>query len=138
MPILRLRACLTLLAAASVLGVPAYPQYGQTPRSGRTATKSRGQSRSNSPTPDAPLVTFRGTLKSITAKKLVLDSEESNEVEFRVSKKTSVLDGDKKLKAADLQADARVEVEARRALNGSLEAVIVHVTHPEAQKNKEE
>ncbi len=129
---------MALLAAASVLEVPVYPQYGRTPRSGRTPSGSRGQSRSNSPTPDAPLVTFRGTLRSITAKKLVLDSEESNEVEFHVSKKTSALDGDNKLKPGDLPADARLEVEARRAMDGSLEAVIVHVMHPEAQKKKEE
>jgi hypothetical protein len=127
-----------VVAAACVLEVTAYSQYGRTPRSERMPSGSRGQSRANSPTPDEPLVTFRGTLRSITAKKLVLDSEESNEVEFRVSKKTSALDGDKKLKPADLAADARVEVEARRALNGTLEAVIVHVVHPEAEKKKDE
>jgi hypothetical protein len=115
------------LCLAAVVAAPGFAQYGRS-RSGRIS--GRGPSASASPY-DMPLVTFRGTLRSISAKKLALDSEESNEVEFNLTRKTSVLDGEKKIKLADLKEGARLEIEARRAGDGTLDATIVHVAHGE-------
>lgn len=78
------------------------------------------------------LVDFHGTVTSLTSKKLLLTLDDSkkgeeNTMELSLSKKTVAMDGDKKLKITDLKAGQSVDVEAKRQIDGSMEAVKIHL-----------
>jgi hypothetical protein len=80
------------------------------------------------------LVDFHGTVSVLTSKKLTLTLEDSkkgeeNTVDLSFSRKTVALDGDKKLKLTDLKTGQTVDVEAKRQIDGSMEAVKIHLNH---------
>jgi hypothetical protein len=70
---------------------------------------------------------FTGTVRVIDAKVLTIERPDANTLDFNCTKKTKYLDGSKKIKVKDVKAGDRVSVEAKRALDGSLDAVTVHV-----------
>jgi len=80
------------------------------------------------------LVDLRGTVSGLTSKKLTLTLEESkkgeeNTMDLSLSKKTAAYDGDKKLKLADLKTGQIIDVEAKRQIDGSMEAVTIRLSH---------
>jgi hypothetical protein len=82
----------------------------------------------------AVLADFHGTLNSLTSKTLVLTLDDSkkgeeNTMELSLSRKTVAMDGDKKIKVTDLKAGQSVDVEAKRQIDGSMEAVTIHLDH---------
>jgi hypothetical protein len=96
---------------------------------------SRNQVNIPKTTPGADVaVEFAGTTSSITSKKLTLAKDDSakgeeNSLDFELSKKTLILDGDKKLKSSDVKNGQAVTVEAKRQIDGTLEAVTIRLQH---------
>jgi hypothetical protein len=70
---------------------------------------------------------FPGTARSVSAKSLTLELHDGNEMHFRCTKKTAWLDGEKKIKPADVKEGAMVVVEGKKAPDGSMDAVTVRV-----------
>jgi hypothetical protein len=92
-----------------------------------------GQVPSGDAGPDL-LVDFHGTITSLTSKTLVLTLDDSkkgeeNAMEISLSRKTVAMDGDKKIKMTDLKTGKSVDVEAKRQIDGSMEAVTIHLDH---------
>jgi hypothetical protein len=77
--------------------------------------------------PDEPLPSFPGTVRGIDAKGLTIERPDSNTMDFHCSKKTKYFDGSKKIKPSDVKPGDHVSVEAKRAIDGSLDAVSVHL-----------
>jgi hypothetical protein len=95
--------------------------------------RSPGQIPAGEAGPDL-LVDFRGTVSALTSKKLTLTLEESkkgeeNTMDLSLSRKTAAYDGDKKLKLADLKTGQVVDIEAKKQIDGSMEAVTIHLNH---------
>ncbi len=80
---------------------------------------------------DEPLANFQGALRGIEKSVLTLEDPEGHLVQFYCSKKTSFYNGSKKIKRSGLKAGDPLSVEARRGLDGALEAVHVRL---ESQK----
>jgi hypothetical protein len=103
------------------------------PGGGRQSSKSAGRIPPSSSSPDI-VVEIKGTAAIVTQKKLTLtpeDSkpgEDSNTMDFEITRKTVVLAGDKKLKVTDLKAGDSLAVESKRLIDGTLEAVTVRRT----------
>jgi hypothetical protein len=100
----------------------------------RQRTRSPGQVPSGESGPDL-LADFHGTLTSLTSKTLVLTLDDSkkgeeNTMELSLSRKTVAMDGDKKIKVTDLKTGQSVDVEAKRQIDGSMEAVTIHLDRP--------
>jgi hypothetical protein len=81
---------------------------------------------------EGALPSFGGTIRGIDDKLLTIERPDSNTMEFHCSKKTHYFDGSRKIKAAAVKAGDTVTVDAKRALDGSLDAVNVRVEHPKA------
>lgn len=109
---------LLLLAAA----IPVSAQYGR-----RMGVGGRTQQPSLSST---PAVTFAGIVRGIDAKLLNMEGPESNTIVFHCSKKTRYFDGGKEIKRDQIKVDAHVSVEAKRAPDGSMDALKIHIEHP--------
>ena len=71
--------------------------------------------------------TFHGVFQSSANGKLYLNTEDDNQLEFWVSRKTVVYDGDKKLKMDQLKTGAKITVEAKRVVATRMDAVTVRV-----------
>lgn len=103
--------------------------------------RPRGGMRQPAPSQRAPeqivLPSFTGVLQSATNKKLYLSTGQENAMEFYVTGKTTVLDGDKKLKVKQLSAGQRIAVEAKQYPDSSLEAVRITIVHETPQPEKE-
>ena len=80
--------------------------------------------------------TFVGELKSLSKKQFYLAMENGAALKFYVTGKTSILDGTKKLKIAELHDGERVAVDGGLASDGSYNAVIIKV-QPEAESHPE-
>ena len=76
---------------------------------------------------EVPLASLTGTIREITRNKLAIETVGSNVVEFNCTGKTRYFDGTKKLDRSVLKPGTRVTVEARRDLDGSVEAVNVRL-----------
>jgi hypothetical protein len=76
-----------------------------------------------------PAADIHGTVRSATGKKLAIDVEGDQTLEFYYTRKTKFYDGDKKVKASSLKRGDRVSVEAQRGLDGTLNAVKVSLEH---------
>ena len=95
----------------------------------------RGPSRQQLPQKTDPneadiLATFSGKVFTVTKKEVaitLLDGD--HELPFRIGGKTDVLDGKAKKKLADLAVGDMVDVEAKRALDGTLDAVHIKLRH---------
>jgi hypothetical protein len=72
-----------------------------------------------------PLATIHGIVQSSTPKTLVVETADSNALEFFCTKKTRYFEGKKKIKSADLVKGDLVTVESRTNLLGEAEAVNV-------------
>jgi len=99
----------------------------------RQRTRSPGQIPSGESGPDL-LADFHGTLTSLSSKAIVLTLDDSkkgeeNTMELSLSRKTIAMDGDKKIKVTDLKTGQSVDVEAKRQIDGSMEAVKIHLDH---------
>ena len=112
-----------VLAAA----IPASAQYGRS----RMGGGGRSQQPSLSST---PAVTFAGIVRGIDAKLLNIEGPESNTIVFHCTKKTKYFDGDKEVKRDEIKIDAHVSIDARRAPDGSMDALKIRLEHP---KNEE-
>ena len=119
---MRFIALLLLLAAA----IPGSAQYGR-----RMGVGGRSQQPSLSST---PAVTFTGIVRGIDAKILNIEGPETNTIVFRFSKKTKYLDGGKEIKRDAIKTDAHVSVDAKRAPDGSMEALNVRLEHPKTEE----
>jgi hypothetical protein len=75
----------------------------------------------------APLPTFHGTVRGSSAKSLSIDSNDENTMNFICTKKTSWLDGARKVKPEDIAVGELVEVDGRKRPDGSMEAVEVRI-----------
>ncbi|QOY85488.1 hypothetical protein [Paludibaculum fermentans] len=73
-----------------------------------------------------PMPTFLGTVKGSDGKVLSIESDDGNTMQFTCTRKTEFLDGKKRIKATDLQPGEYVSVEAKKAPDRTLDAVIVH------------
>ena len=73
-----------------------------------------------------PLATIHGVVQSSTSKKLVVETGDSNTLEFFCTKKTRYFEGKKKITSADLAKDDLVTVESRPTLLGEAEAVNIY------------
>ena len=115
--------------AALLVALPAFCQMGGQPRVRRTGANSAQDN------PDAQdkglLPSFTGTIRGIDSKGLTLEAPGENLLEFRCSKKTKFADGAKTLKISDFKPGDNVAIDARRELDGSLDAVKVRVDHPQ-------
>ena len=126
------------LILALAAGLPAIGQVGRPGAEypgGRTgaslppAVPGGGkQSRAQKTKPeDNPLPTFKGTLRGADSKMLSLEVPGDNILQFNCSKKTAYYDGSKKIKVSVLKPGDHLSVDARRALDGSLDAVTVRL-----------
>ena len=113
---------LLLLVAAN----PASAQYGR-----RMGVGGRSQQPSLSST---PAVTFAGIVRGIDAKILNIEGPETNTIVFHFSRKTKYLDGDKEIKKDVIKMDVHVSVEAKRAGDGSMDALNVRLEHPKTEE----
>jgi hypothetical protein len=151
-----IRSVLSLgLLAFLVAGVPAFSQFGRYPGGGGGYPGGRSpypggggvnlpppvpgggsQTRNKKDKPDEPLPTLTGVVRSSDRKMLMIEGPESNTVQLNCTKKTKFYDGDSKIKPADLKRGDHVSVEARRAPDGTLDAVEVHREHEKSQASK--
>ena len=67
------------------------------------------------------------------AKGLNIEGPETNTLLFHFSKKTKYFDGDKEIKRDAIKIDAHVTVDAKRAPDGSMDALSVRVEHPKTE-----
>lgn len=96
------------------------------------AQRRKESAKQGAPKPDAAaelLPNFSGTLHAIDKKSLTLEDQEGNTTQFTCTRKTSYLDGTKKIAASALKTGSIVSVEARQAPDGSLDAVNVRLEH---------
>jgi hypothetical protein len=117
-----------LLICAVAAGLPGICQTSRQPGGRRGGAK---QSQANPGSQDQDLMpNFAGEIHAIDSKLLTLELPGPNLLEFRCSKKTKYFDGTKKIASSDLKPGDRVAVEARRALDGTLDAAIVRLDRP--------
>jgi hypothetical protein len=119
------------LCVALLLAVPAFSQYGGSSRG--TMPRQSRQKAGPGQTTDLVLPTFTGTVSSISSKRFSIQESETNELEFHLTRKTAFLDGKDKIKPADIQKGDRVSVEAKRAPDQTMDAVVVRVERSKAK-----
>ncbi len=72
-----------------------------------------------------PLPTFMGTVRGGDRKGLLIEDAEANTLSFNCSRKTKYFDGNRRIDALQIKPGDHVSVDARRALDGTLDAVNV-------------
>jgi hypothetical protein len=117
----RLRILCVLLVVVPGL---VFAQYGR-PRRTRSIGPNNGV-----PDGPTPLVTMRGTLRSINKKDVVIDAGEDQIVTLKRVKKTKFLKGTKEITPDDFPDAAAVVIEASRAMNGDFDAINVFLGEP--------
>lgn len=75
---------------------------------------------------EEPLASIHGVVQTSTSKRLVVETEDSNSIEFYCTKRTRYFEGKKKLKAEDLRKGDLVRVESRTNILGDADAVNVY------------
>lgn len=78
---------------------------------------------------EPPLASMPGYVRGADARTLNIELPDGNIVLFRCSKKTRWLDGARRIAPSALREGDLVEVEAARALDGTLQAVTVRLRH---------
>ncbi|HUA22344.1 MAG TPA: hypothetical protein VMB25_26545 [Bryobacteraceae bacterium] len=63
-----------------------------------------------------PLATFTGTVRSASNKRITIENQEGNLVDFDITGKTRVMNGKKKIRAEDLKVGDEVSVEAHEEI----------------------
>lgn len=113
---------LVLLAAVSPLVLPQSNPRPRAAQGGRTSGSAKGNTNE-----DNLLATFTGPVKGVDKKTLLLEVEGDNDLQFHLSRKTTVWDGERKISPQSLKPGTPVSVEAKRFPDGSLDAVHVRV-----------
>ena len=72
-----------------------------------------------------PLAHFTGKVHGTTKKQITIDTEEGNQVEFAIDRKTRIHRGNKNVASSDLRTGDAVTVEAKQELLGYLVAVTI-------------
>ena len=72
-----------------------------------------------------PLAHFTGKIHGTTKKQVIIDTEEGNQVEFAIDRKTRIQRGNKSAGASDLKTGDSVAIEARQEMLGYLVAVTI-------------
>ena len=75
--------------------------------------------------PNLPLAHFTGKIHGTTKKQVIIDTEEGNQVEFAIDRKTRIQRGNKNAAASDLKTGDSVAIEARQEMLGYLVAVTI-------------
>jgi hypothetical protein len=118
-----------LLVQLVTMPILSYAQVGR----GRPQRTGQGAGTSlPKAVPDVTLPSFDGKVRGIDEKLLTLERPDSNTMEFHCSKKTHYFDGTKKVKADAVKTGDSVSVEAKRAPDGSLDAVNVRIQRPKS------
>jgi hypothetical protein len=117
------------LALFLVFAGSAFPQAGRGRGGTRRPSTAAGGRQQN--TPEGPLANFVGVVRGSSSKSLTMEDPDSNIVQFDCSRKTRYFDKGKAIKASALKPADRVSVEARRTLDGRLEAVNVRREQPQ-------
>jgi hypothetical protein len=63
-----------------------------------------------------PLATFTGTVRSASNKRITIENQEGNLVDFDITGKTRVMSGKKKIRAEDLKSGDQVTIEAHEEI----------------------
>ena len=79
---------------------------------------------------EAVMPAFPGTVKSASARALNVEVHDENEMHFRCSRKTVWLDGEKRVKPEALKEGDLVVVEAKKAPDGTMDAMYVRLQRP--------
>jgi hypothetical protein len=124
---MRTTASLLLL---QVLIAPAFgqsrgPAQQSKQRSSSSSAKDRSKAPAKAAETETPLVTMRGTLKTIDKKEIVLETAEEQVLPLRRAKKIKFLKDSKEIPEREFQAGTSVMVEVRREPTGELSAVNV-------------
>lgn len=84
---------------------------------------------------DEPPGSFAGVIDEATKNRIHVEFADGNGLSFYCSSKTDIMDGDKKLKCAELANGMHVTVDSRHSRAGTLDAVKVRVvsTDPRPQ-----
>ena len=102
-------------------------QYGR-PRKTRSPGSGAGI-----PDGATPIVNIRGVLRSIDKKEIVIDTGDEQILTFKRTRKTRFLKGASEIKPDAFPDEAKVSIEASRAMNGDLDAVNVYLGDPPAK-----
>ncbi len=78
------------------------------------------------------LPTFTGIVRGLGRDTLTLERADANTIDFHCTRKTRYLEGKNKIQMTQIKPGDAVSVEARRAPDGSLDAVTVRLEHPKA------
>ena len=119
------------IAILIALQTPIQAQYGRTPSRRSSGSVGRGPAGASLPG-ELPAASFHGVLRGIANGKLSVEVTAENTLDFHCVKKTKIYDGDKQLKPSALKVGDTLSIDARRALDGSLDAVSVRVEHPKS------
>lgn len=120
---IRFRRFMNFALPLLLAGIPATAQYGRYGRGG-------GARNSQPSLSQTPAVTFTGIVRGIDAKLLNIEGPETNTLVFHCSRKTKFFDGDKEIKRDAIKTEAQVSVDAKRAGDGSMDALNVRLEHP--------
>lgn len=113
-----------------VLVVPVLAQYNQYPGMYEDPRKTAPG------TSKQPMPAFSGKVLDIDNKRLTLESQGTNTLEFNRTRKTEYYDGKEKIKAGVIKAGDRVTIETRKAPDGTLDAVIVRLERQPAKSDQ--
>ena len=83
-----------------------------------------------------PMPAFTGKILDISGKRLTLENEGANAMEFNRLRKTEYFDGKTKIKPGAIKAGDRVTIETRKAPDGTLDAVIVRLERQPAKRDQ--
>jgi hypothetical protein len=83
-----------------------------------------------------PLASIHGVVEVSTPKTLIVETADSNALEFFCTRKTRYIEGKKKITSADLNKGDLVTVESRTNLLGDAEAVNVYREPRKPSENK--
>ena len=98
----------------------------------QTGGRGRGGGQ-NRQQPLEVLPNFTGVLTSVDKKKLTIEGEEANSLEFNRTRKTKYYSGSKSINGTALKPGEKVSIEARRAPDGTLDAVNVRLEEKKQQ-----
>jgi hypothetical protein len=123
----RARTALALLLAPLLLRAQ-YP-YPRT-RGPRGTTAPPGAS-----VPKGVIIVFKGKLKVLDKKKIVIETEDGELLTIKLTGKTKFIDDGKTVKPAEIDLDTPVAVDATQDTDASLLAVNVSVEKPDQRPN---
>lgn len=122
---MRSRVAVIFLLASMVVSAQ-YPYPYPRTRGARGTTAPPGGS-----VPKGVIIVFKGKLKVLEKKKIVIETEDSELLTIKVTGKTKFLDSGKEIKPAQIDLETPVSVDANQDSDASLLAVNVTVDSPE-------